>query len=70
MSGPLDPIAILRRHVADAGTQQRFAQAHGVSAQHVGDVLRGYRAPGPKLLAILGLTRVTTYERTPPCSTP
>ena len=70
MSASLDPIAVLRQRVADAGTAKRFAEAHGVSAQHVGDVLRGHRTPGPRMLAILGLTRVTTYRETPPCSTP
>lgn len=70
MTARVDPVAVLRARVAAAGTQQQFAQEHGVSAQHVSDILSGRRDPGPRVLAILGLTRVITYRRTPPCSTP
>ena len=54
----VDPVEVLRQRVALAGDQRKFAETNGVSAQHVSDVLRGQRRPGPRMLGILGLTRI------------
>jgi transcriptional regulator with XRE-family HTH domain len=57
----------LRVAVAILGTdrsgQAVFAKRHGMSQQYINDVLNGRRDPGPKVLAALGLERVTTYRR-------
>jgi hypothetical protein len=48
-------IALLRRAIEEAGTQQDWAEQHNVSAQYVSDVLRGRRDVGPAIAAALGL---------------
>lgn len=63
----LDDAAVITRLRAAcraAGSERRWAQTHGLSAQYVNDVLRGRRAPGPKLLAALGLELVVRYRET------
>lgn len=59
----IDPIALLRRAVTSAGSQRKWALAHGVSVQYVCDVLAGRREPGGKVLAALGVRRVVSYSR-------
>lgn len=57
-----DVIDHLRTAIATAGSQQAFAQQHGMSVQYVNDVLRGKRDPGPKILEALNYERVTLYR--------
>lgn len=45
------------------GTQKDIAARLGVSATYLGEVLRGIKEPGPKILAAMGLERVVTYQR-------
>ncbi|MEO9787543.1 MAG: transcriptional regulator [Aurantimonas coralicida] len=53
---------LLRQACADAGSQQAWATANGVSPQYVGDVLLGRREPGDKILDGLGVRKIVTYE--------
>jgi hypothetical protein len=49
--------------VRRAGTQKAAAERIGVSEQYLCDVLQGRRKPGPKLVAGMGYTKVTYYQR-------
>jgi transcriptional regulator with XRE-family HTH domain len=42
-------------------TQAEFAEHIGITAQYLGDVYRGRRAPGPTILDYLGLEK--TYRK-------
>lgn len=57
-----DVIERLRSAVAQAGSQQAFAERERISTQYVSDVLHGRREPGQKLLDTLGLDRVVRYR--------
>lgn len=48
---------LLREKCLEAGSQKAWAQANGMSAVHVCDVLQGNRAPGEKILTALGYRR-------------
>jgi hypothetical protein len=52
-------IHALRQAIASAGTASAFAAQAGLSAQYVADVLAGRRQPADRLLAALGLRRIT-----------
>jgi hypothetical protein len=55
---------MLLRACAKAGGQKTWAEARGMSQQHVSDVLNRRREPGPKVLDALGLEREEqTYRR-------
>lgn len=54
---------LLRQACDASGSQQAWAQEHGVSPQYVGDVLLGRREPGDKILDGLGLRKIVTYEQ-------
>ena len=56
---------VLREAVRKAGNQKQFAAAHGVGQQYVSEILRGTRAPSPRILAALGLVRITAYVPAP-----
>jgi hypothetical protein len=45
-------------------TQETFARTHGVSKSYLNQVIRGVKAPGPKMLASLGLKRTLVYTPT------
>ena len=47
----------IRDLVNKAGSQRIIAQRFGVSDAYLGDVLKGQRKPGPKILKHLGLER-------------
>lgn len=57
-------LALLRRECARAGSQAKWARAHGLSPSYVADVLSGTRdlVPG-RLLEALGVERVVGYRR-------
>ena len=57
-----DVIDLLRRQCKEAGSQKAFADANGISAQYVTDVLHKRREPGEAVLSALGLRKVITYE--------
>ena len=53
----------IRDLVNKAGSQRLIAQRFGVSDAYLGDVLKGQRKPGPKILKQLGLERDTEAYR-------
>ena len=70
--GPVDPPALLReidvfgelrRAYEAAGGQKAWAEAHGITPQHLNDVLMRRREISDRILAALGLARVTRYAR-------
>jgi hypothetical protein len=70
--GPIDPPALLReidvfaelRRACDAaGGQKAWCDRHGIAAQHLNDVLMCRRQISDRILAALGLARVTRYAR-------
>jgi hypothetical protein len=54
--------AYAQRLVAQDGTQAAFARKHGVSMQYLNDFLRKRREPGRKILAALGVKKLTYYR--------
>jgi hypothetical protein len=58
-----DVIALLAKRCEEAGSQKAFAEANGVSAQYVSDVLKQKREPGEAILKALGLYKVESYSR-------
>ncbi|CAO4141409.1 hypothetical protein PKCBPO_00873 [Methylorubrum thiocyanatum] len=58
-------VEAVRTVVETASSQQPFAQRAGLGQQFVSEVLRGTRPPSPRLLAALGLVRVTGYAPDP-----
>ncbi len=53
---------ILRALSYELGTQKALAEALGVSAQYLTDIIHGKREPGETVLCALGLTRRKVYE--------
>ncbi len=51
-------IEALQREVAKRGTNVQVAKWLGVSKAHVGDMLKGRRTPGPRILKKLGVKRL------------
>jgi transcriptional regulator with XRE-family HTH domain len=60
-----DVVSLLRREVQACGSQEAFATKAGVSQQYVGDILRGQRLPGEKILNALGLEKIAYYRMIP-----
>lgn len=58
-------LVLLQAQVTERGTQQAWAEAAGVSAQYVADVLHGRRAPGAAILAALGVRRIERFVAAP-----
>lgn len=56
---------VLRAAVEKAGNQAAFARAHGVGQQYISELMRGTRAPSPRILEALGLVRITAYVPAP-----
>jgi hypothetical protein len=53
-------LRLLRAACKNAGSQAQWAREHGVAQQYISAVLNRRRAPGPQVLAALGLERITT----------
>ena len=51
----------IRDLVNTLGSQKKAAKRLGVSAAYLGELLRGTRTPGPKVLGALGLRKETNY---------
>jgi transcriptional regulator with XRE-family HTH domain len=49
-------VALLKKKQANS-TQAEFAAVIGISAQYLGDIYGGRRAPGPAVLEFLGLQK-------------
>lgn len=61
----IDQIEVCRRIAAackHAGGQKAWAEANGLSAGYVSDVLNARREPGKSVLDALGLVRVVRYQ--------
>ena len=52
-------LSALRQAVAAAGSQRTYATSIGISQAYLGDVLAGRRAAGDRILAALGLKRIS-----------
>lgn len=53
-----------------AGSQKALSTKTGISQQHISDVIRGAKAPGPKMCAAMKIIPVVTYRRTRPGENP
>lgn len=56
--------AALRQACAAAGSQRAFAEQIGVTEAFISAVLHGRKAPGPTVLAAVGLRRIVRYVPT------
>lgn len=55
--------AMVRRALAEAGTQTELARRWGVSVAYLHDIVRGHRsAETPRILAALGLRRAIVRD--------
>lgn len=54
--------SIVREHVAKSGGVRALSREWGVSASLISDTATGVRPPSPKILGILGITKVETYR--------
>jgi hypothetical protein len=52
-------IAELQRRIKICGSQKVAAEELEISAQHLGDILRGRRTPGSALLEKLGFVKIS-----------
>ena len=55
--------SIVREHIAKAGGVRSLSRDWGVSAGLISDTALGNRPPSPKILGILGITKVETYRK-------
>ena len=58
-------ISKLRKLVELHGSQEKAAAKLGLSQAYLGELLRGTRTPGPRVLKALGLVRETVYKEIP-----
>lgn len=56
-------VEIIQIRVNRAGTQAKFAREAGIHASQLSEVLSGFRAPTPSMLAALGYRRAERYEK-------
>jgi hypothetical protein len=54
----------LRQRVQVAGSQRKLASEYGMSVAFISSVLKGRKAPGPRLLDRLGYEPLTVYRPT------
>lgn len=52
----------LRKRVLTAGSQRKLASEYGMSVAFISSVLKGRKAPGPRLLDRLGYEPLTVYR--------
>ena len=57
-----DVIKLLITQIDLCGSQKTVAFNFGISPQYLSDILRHRREPGGKVLRVLGLKKVVTYE--------
>lgn len=58
----LQVIERLRAACIAAGGQKAFAKAHDLTPGYVHDVLHSKRAPAERILAAIGIERITMYQ--------
>lgn len=56
-----DPLMILAAQI-EATSLRKTAKKHGISAAYLSEIMLGKKAPGPKVLAALGVNR--TVQKT------
>lgn len=54
-------IAYLKEQVKLIGSHRKAAEAWGISANYIADLLQGRRDPSPAILKSLGLKKVVEY---------
>lgn len=54
---------VLVAAIEKAGGASNWAKSAHVSPAYVGDILKGFREPGPAILNALGIERVMMYRR-------
>lgn len=59
----VDVVGALNRACREAGGQKAWALQHNIAPQHLNDVLSARREISDRILAALGLARVTRYAR-------
>jgi predicted transcriptional regulator len=57
----VDPVQLLRDLVVKWGSQAAVARRLKVSPSYIGDILKGAKSPGPKVLSRLGIKRKLVY---------
>ena len=55
-------LELLKSDIAATGTAVQWARLHGMSQAYVSAVVNGRLAPGPMILAALGLEKVVSYR--------
>ena len=55
-------ISMVRKAVDRVGSMRKLSESWGVSTPMISDLLSGRRAPGPKILKHLGLTKVRSVN--------
>lgn len=59
----MDPIKEIRRRIAIAGSQRKFAREIGISDAYLCDLLKGNRSPSDRILHAIGMEKVIEYRR-------
>jgi transcriptional regulator with XRE-family HTH domain len=54
-------LGLLRNDVERLGSQKALAEAIGIGAPYLSDVLKGNRDPGPSILKFYGLREESVY---------
>lgn len=58
----MDPIDEIRRRIAIAGSQRKFAREIGISDAYLCDLLKGNRVPSERILRAIGMEKVVEYR--------
>jgi DNA-binding transcriptional regulator YdaS (Cro superfamily) len=53
---------LLARKCKEAGSQQAWAEKHGISPQYISDAIQGRREVGAKIIAALRLRYIAMFE--------
>ncbi len=60
---PSELSAYIKDALREFPTQKAFADHLDISQQYLGDILRGDRDPGEKVIKALGFEKVVTYRK-------
>lgn len=58
----VDIIIKIKNRIEERGSQKALAKEWGISEAYLCDILKGNRAPGPKILNPLGMKKVIRYR--------
>lgn len=56
-------VSLIRGRIKALGTQRAAAASLHVSTVYLGDILKGRRSAGPKILRAFGIVREETFRR-------